>query len=356
VLGALGTVVPIVAIVLLFLALVAPHEAGHFLVAKLFRVRIHEFSIGMGTRIWSTVRSGTLYALRAVPVGGYVRLSGMEPDDYDDPEGFHAKPAYQRLLILLAGPGVNFLVATLIMTGVWLTQLNDDPGKVVGILPTSPAYSQGIRLGDSVRSVDGRTIRTTDDIRSAEDKAPGQPLQFQVKRQNGTAFTATISPTYNQQAKRYLIGIETARVVTVTDAITSGLAFPVTATGEIGQGVYQVATGQVPGGLLGPSGVSGPIGFGYVAYQAAAQGVVPYLLIIALLSMALGLTNLLPLPALDGGRIVVVILEKLRGRPFDREREMAVQRAGLVALLALMALIAFLDVQRIASGQFLGSR
>jgi regulator of sigma E protease len=111
----------------------------------------------------------------------------------------------------------------------------------------------------------------------------------------------------------------------------------------------------VPGGFLGPSGVSGPIGFSYLAYHAASEGVVNYLVIAALLSMALGLTNLLPLPALDGGRIVVVLLEKLRGRPFDREREMAVQRAGLLALIALMALIAFLDVQRIAGGQFPGT-
>ncbi len=355
-LEALATVGRVAAILALFLVLVVPHEGGHFAFAKLFRVRVREFSIGMGTRLWSTMRSGTLYAVRALPLGGFVRLGGMEPDDYEDPEGFHARPAYQRLLILLAGPGVNFVVATVIMTGVYLTQLNDDPGRVVGVFSNGPAYAQGLRPGDSVRAVDGRAIRSPEDIRNAEDGKQGRPLQFDVRRQDGSRFTATITPAYNQDQRHYLVGIQTAQVVTPGQAVMSGLTFPLASTAAIGQGVWDVASGRVPGGFLGPAGVAGPVGFSYIAYRAAAEGVINYLVIAALLSMALGLTNLLPLPALDGGRIMVVVLEKIRGRPFDREREMTVQRYGLVALIALMALIAFFDVQRIATGQFPGLR
>jgi regulator of sigma E protease len=438
-LGALATLGRMAAIVALFLLLVVPHEGGHFAMAKLFGVHVREFSVGMGARLWSTVRSGTLYALRAFPLGGYVRLGGMEPDDYEDPNGFHTKPAYQRLLILLGGPAVNFIVATVLMTGVYLTQINDDPGKIVGIAQPGPAYAQGLRPGDSIQSVDGRPIHASDDIRKAEAARPGQPLSFQVRRQDGSTFTTPISsalvissdvlvaridddparvvgldqtspayaqglrlndsvrsvdgnpirtaddirsveaarpgqsltfqgrhqdgspftisitPTFIKGAPLYQIGIRT-QVFSASDALLSGVTFPLGATAAIGQGVWQVASGQVPGGFLGPSGVSGPIGFSYLAYNAASAGVTPYLVIAALLSMALGLTNLLPLPALDGGRIIVVLLEKVRGRPFDREREMAVQRAGLLALIALMALIAFFDVQRIATGQFPGMR
>jgi regulator of sigma E protease len=355
-LDALATLGRVAAIVALFLLLVVPHEAGHFAIAKLFRVHVREFSVGMGSRIWSTVRSQTLYALRIFPLGGYVRLAGMEPDDYEDPRGFHAKPAYQRLLILLGGPAVNFLVAMVLITGVSLmTQVNDDPGKVVLVVKDSPAYAQGIRPGDSIRVVDGQTIRAPDDIRKAEDRRPGQPLPFTIRRPDGTTFEPQITPQYDKAARRYVIGIQTAVVVTPGQAVVTGVTFPFVSTVAIGQGVWQVATGQVPGGFFGPSGFAGPIGFSYLAYHAAAEGVVSYLVIAALLSMALGITNLLPLPALDGGRIMVVLLEKLRGRPFDREREMAVQRAGLLALIALMALIAFFDVQRIASGQFPGT-
>ena len=355
-LGALAAVGRIASILALFLLLVVPHEAGHFALAKAFGVRVHEFSVGMGTRLWSRMRGGTLYALRAIPIGGYVQLGGMSPDDYEDPHGFHAKPAHQRLLILLAGAGVNVLVAIVLVTGVSFAQLNDDPGKVVRVLVDSPAYAHGLRPGDSVRMVGGNVIHRPEDIRSVEEARPGQPLQFDLRRQDGSAYSSTITPRYDSAQKRYVIGIETAALVSPWQAFSNGVTFPAGAAASFGQGIYQLASGQVPGGFFGPNGVSGIVGFSYVAYHAAAEGLITYLVIVAYLSMALGLTNLLPLPALDGGRILVVLLEKVRGRPFDREREQAVQRYGLAALIALMAWIVFLDVQRIATGQFPGLR
>src|SRR5436853_810807 len=117
----------IVGIAGMFLLLIAPHEAGHFALAKLFKVRVIEFSIGAGTRLWSTTRGGTLYALRAFPILGYVRMGGMEAGDFDDPNGFHRKAAWQRILILIGGPLANFLVAMVIIAGFGLTQLNDSP-------------------------------------------------------------------------------------------------------------------------------------------------------------------------------------------------------------------------------------
>jgi len=355
-LGVLVALGRLAAILALFLLLVVPHEAGHFALAKAFGVRVREFSVGMGTRLWSRVRGGTLYALRAIPLGGYVQLGGMLPDDYEDPQGFHAKPAHQRLLILLAGAGVNFLVAMVLITGVSFAQLNDDPGKVVKVFINGPAYTHGIRPGDSIRAVDGKAIRQPEDIRRAEDAKPGQALEFDVRRPSGGSYTAIITPSYSGDQKRYVIGIETATLVSPGQALTTGITFPIYAAISFGQGIYDLASGHVPGGVFGPNGLSSFVGFGYLAYHAAAEGLITYLLIVAYLSMALGLTNLLPLPALDGGRILVVLLEKLRGRPFDREREQAIQRYGLVALIALIGVAVFLDVQRIATGEFPGLR
>jgi regulator of sigma E protease len=344
----------VVAILGMFLILVGPHEFGHFALAKVFKVGVHQFSLGMGTKIWSFTRSGTLYALRAIPFGGFVQLAGMEPGDYDAPHGFHSKPAYQRFLILFAGPLVNFVIAALLWTTVGMTQLNDQPGKVMGVLNNGPAYTQGIRPGDRILSVDGKPLSKPDDVVNAEAAKPGKPLQLAVRRTDGSTFTAVVTPSYNQQEKRYLIGVTTAAIFTPLNAVETGAIFPVVATKVLGQSMYQLVTGQIPGGFFGQQGATGAIGFGYFTYEAAAQGIDSWLTLAAFLSMALGLTNLLPLPALDGGRMLVVALEKVRGRPFDREREGAVQRAGLVALLALMAVIAFFDVQRIATGQFPG--
>lgn len=350
--GALSVLLRVAGIVAMFLLLIVPHEAGHFTFAKLFGVPVYEFSVGMGTRLWSAVRSGTLYALRLIPIGGYVRLAGMEPGDYHAPDGFHSKRSYQRILILLAGPLANFLVATVIMTGVSLARVNDDPGKVVGVYRDTPAWTAGIRPGDSIRSVDGQALRSSTDLRQIKDRKVGQPLDIVIRRQDGSSFATTITPVYESRWQQYMIGVETQPIITPPQALVVGITFPAVATAVIGDGVYRVLSGEIPGGLLGPAGLSGPIGFSYVTYDFAGRGLIDYLTIAALLSMALGLTNLLPIPALDGGRILVAVLEKLRGRPFDREREMAVQRAGLLALLALMAVIAILDVQRISSGQF----
>jgi regulator of sigma E protease len=345
-----------VAILGMFILLVAPHEAGHMALAKFFGVRVYEYSIGMGTRLWSITRANTLYALRAVPIGGYVRLAGMEEGDFEAIDGFHTRAAYQRLLILLAGPAVNFLMAALLVTGLLMTQLNDDPGKIDSVGVDTPAASQGIRPGDSIQTVDGQPLRAQTQIQKIEQANPTRPLVLVVQRPGGSTYTATVTPRYDSQQKEYLIGIVVSQVVTPIDAVASGLSFPYTAAREMVSGIATLVTGQVPGGLLGPNGLTGAVGISYITVTYANQGISMWLQLAAFFSMALGLANLLPLPALDGGRIVVVLAEKLRGRPFDREREMAIQRAGLVALFALMILIAFLDVQRIATGQFAGLR
>lgn len=343
-----------VAIVGMFLLLIGPHEAGHFAFAKLFRVNVLEFSLGMGTRLWSTTRKGTLYALRLLPIGGYVRLGGMEPGDYETLNGFHSKKAWQRILVLLAGPGVNFLLAALIATGLALTQLNSVPGKVIGVVVPSPAYAAGIRPGDQIQSVNGKGLRNSQDVVNAVAAHPDQPLSVVVRHLDGKAATVSVQPEYSPVYKRPIIGVDTEGIVTPGDALLTGVSFPYHTVIGIGGGIYQLASGQIPGGLLGPQGATGAIGIGYLTVQAANQGLSYWLYLLAVLSVALGLANLLPLPALDGGRIVVVLLEKLRGRAFNRDREMQFQRVGLAALLALVGVIAYFDIVRIVNHQFPG--
>ena len=337
-----------------FLVLIAPHEAGHFLLAKLCGVRVIEFSIGAGLRLISFTRGGTLYALRLLPILGYVRMGGMEPDDLEEPNGFHSRHPLQRLAILAAGPAANFLVAMLLATGYGLTQLNDDPGKVIRVIPGTPAGLTGVQVGDRIRSVNGRPMTAPGYIQEQEKAAPGEPIVLSGFHANGKPFTYILMPSCDPKTGCF-IGIGVAGVVTVQSAVTTGVAFPFVAIGGIAQGLVALVTGQVPGGLLGPSGLTGPIGIATITAQSVNHGFADYIVLIALLSVALGFTNLLPVPALDGGRMVVVIVEWVRRRPFDRRSELNFQRWGLVALLALAALISFLDIQRLATGQFPGS-
>jgi regulator of sigma E protease len=276
----------------------------------------------------------------------------MEAGDFDEPNGFHRKAAWQRILILAAGPASNFLMAIVLVTGLNLTQLNSEPGKVVSVVTGTPAARTGFVVGDRVTTVNGKPL-TPGYIRSVEDAAPGMPLTIAGVHANGTPFSYVIEPSCDPK-NQCLIGLGVSRVVTAQSAIVDGVSFPYNATTQIVTGLWSLVTGQVPGGVLGPEGFTGPIGIGAVTVGAIGQGPQTYIFLVALLSVALGFTNLLPFLALDGGRVVVVLLEVLRRRPFDRTSELNFQRIGLVALLGLAALISYLDIQRIASGQFPG--
>ncbi len=355
--GALG-------IVLMFLLLVAPHEGGHFAVAKLAGVRVIEFSVGMGNRLFSRVAGGTLYAIRAIPIGGYVRLSGMEPGDYADPKGFHNRPAYQRLLILAAGPAVNFIVAGALMTGVYAVYANPYPVLIAQVLPNSPAQQAGLHPGDRIVTVNGTRIQQQDELDRIEQSNRDSPLRLRVENSGG-AREVTVTPRLDPSGTRYLMGIVRQPQPTTPsgmvirsplDGVIGGIEFPYQAAVGIAGGIAQLISGQIPGGVFGPQGATGPIGIAAITYESTQGGVADWVTVAAALSVALGLANLLPLPALDGGRMVVVIIEKIRGRAFNRERELQVQRAGLVALLVLVAFIAYFDIQRLVNHEFPGMR
>jgi regulator of sigma E protease len=338
----------------MFLILIAPHEGGHFLAAKLFKVRVIEFSVGAGPKLLSFVRGGTVYALRAFPILGYVRMGGMEAGDFEEPNGFHSKHPLQRIGILAAGPLANFLIAMLLISGFELTQLNDDPGKIQRVLAGKPAALAGLQVGDSVRTVNGKPVKAPGFISSEENSHPGQPLVLTGIHADGKPFAITVTPNCTATGVCQ-IGVGVApRILTVPTAIKDGVSFPFVAVSSIVQGLDALITGQVKGGLFGPQGLTGPIGIGAITAESVSQGPPTYIFLVALLSVALGFTNLLPLLALDGGRIVIVVIEWIRRRPFDRNMEMNFQRWGLVALLALAAIISFLDIQRLAAGQFTG--
>lgn len=357
----MNTLLVVVGVAGMFLLLIAPHEAGHFALAKLFKVRVIEFSIGAGTKLWSTTRGGTLYALRAFPILGYVRMGGMDADDFDDPNGFHRKAAWQRILILAAGPAANFVVAMICVAGLDMSLLGHDPGLVIRVVDGTPAARTGLVAGDHLTTVNGQPISQVF-IRQVEDSAPGAPLTLTGVHADGRPFSYVVAPVC-LKGNPCVIGLSTQRVqllgqpevrATLGSSIWDGVSWPFRTVAQIVGGLADAATGRIPGGLLGPNGVTGPIGIADVAGQAVTLGPDTYIQFVALLSVALGFTNVLPLLALDGGRIVVVLIEVVRRRPFNRTAELNFQRYGLVALLGIAALISVLDVQRIVSGQFPG--
>jgi regulator of sigma E protease len=242
-----------------------------------------------------------------------------------------------------------------LVTGIGLTQLNTDPGKVLGVVTGTPAAAAGMQPGDSIRTVNGRPFSVPGMLLNEEAAHPGAPLVLTGVHANGKPFTYEVTPNCTASGACQIgVGLP-RRLSTAGTAITDGVTFPVVAIGQIVSGLDSLITGQVKGGLLGPDGLTGPVGIATITAQSVNQGWLNYIFLIAILSVALGFTNLLPIPALDGGRIVVALIEWVRRRPFDRKNELNVQRWGLVALLALAGVITFLDIQRLATGTFPGT-
>ena len=336
----------------MFLILIAPHEGGHFLAAKLFKVRVIEFSVGAGPKLWSTTRNGTLYALRLLPILGYVRMGGMEAGDFEEANGFHSKHPVKRIAILAAGPIANALVAMLLVTGATMTQLNSEPGKIVAVVNGSTAAQAGLVPGDRIATVDGKPISSPENIRQDELAAAGHPVIVTGTHADGRPFTVQVTPKCADGTCQ--MGIYSANITTPLSAVHDGIVFPWQAFQLIVRGLGAVVTGHVQGGLLGPQGMTGPIGIAAITADAVNVGPPAYVTLVALFSVVIGVTNLLPLLALDGGRIVVAALEWLRRRPFDRNMELNFQNFGLAALLVVVAIISFLDIQRLITGTFTG--
>ncbi|MDQ6748632.1 MAG: M50 family metallopeptidase [Candidatus Dormibacteraeota bacterium] len=333
------------AVVVVFGVLVTMHEFGHFIVAKLNGVKVLEFNVGFGQPILSVTRGETRYALRVIPLGGYVRLAGMDDGD-DSPRSFNRKPVWRRLTIISAGSITNLLLPIPIFLVAGLA-LQGGPLTVVSLLDKSPAASAGIPLNAQVRSLNGREVGSANELRRVIRDSGGREVAVEYRDPgSGSAVTKHVVPVLQQG--HYRIGVGTTgggydllgtlgdSVIQDKDAILATLG-----------GFVSIVTGHIPGGLGGNCGPSGPVGIVRATAAAASAGWISLLQFMAFLSVNLGILNLLPLPALDGGRLAFLVVEGVRRKPVDPSKEQRVHYAGLLVLLAFVLFITFNDVARL---------
>jgi regulator of sigma E protease len=346
---ALTTIVAFVAVLSI---LVFVHELGHFTMAKLFGVRVHEFAIGFPPRLVSWTPRDTTYAINAVPLGGYVRMMGENGGDESNPESFGYKPWWQRGLILLGGPVMNILLALLLffVTAAWLG-FPVISSSIQDVVKQSPAYSAGIRSGDRIISVDGKRVSASG-IHDAIDasKRMGH-LETIIVLHDSHRVTIHVVPKPSPDGSGGYIGIQMGTVSrTYGLARSAGQSFS-----QVGITVMAIpnlirslANGRNPG-------VSGPVGIARATGQAAEStnqfGIGSLIAFVALISASLGVFNLLPIPALDGGRIVFVLLSAIRRRNFDPQVEGAFHLAGMAVLIVLVALVSYQDIANWVGGQ-----
>ena len=327
----------IISFVFIFGMIVFAHELGHFTTAKLNGIKIHEFALGMGPVILKKQGKETLYSLRALPIGGYVKMEG-EDEDSDDPRSFSNKKPLPRLIILAAGAIMNFILAYVLLVIIMFGM--GAPSNYVGdVIADYPAIEAGIQVNDEIIAIDDQSIKSWDDVIASIDGSDGKSIEVTVKRGNDT-LNLSLTPK-PKEGSGYQIGIQTKFVKKVDQAfVMAGRQFGTFFT-DIFKFFTQLGRGNVQGDIVGPVGLVSIVG------QVSKTGIMNLLLLAAYISINLGIVNLLPFPALDGGRIIFVIIEMIKGKPIDREKEGYVHFIGFAILMALMVFLVIRDVQRL---------
>lgn len=334
------------------------HELGHFLVARLFGVGVEKFSLGFGPRIFGKKVGRTDYRVSAVPLGGYVKMVGEDPeselDPRDVPFSFTHKHVFKRILIVAAGPFFNFLLAALVFFGIFIFSGTYVLRPTVGqVEADTPAFQSGLQEGDLILAIDGNPISTWDEMAGIIQKSGGRTLLFSIQR-SGETIQKEVTPVpraskniFGEDVSRFVIGIASAGDVENRDIGFLG------AIGESLQQTYSiskltvVSIAKMIQGTISSKNLGGPIMIAEMAGQQARQGAASFIFFIALLSINLAIINFLPIPVLDGGHILFFTIEAITGRPVNtRMREIA-QQAGIFILIMLMIFVFYNDISRI---------
>ncbi len=336
----------VLACIFVFGILVTVHEFGHFITAKLTGMKVEEFSIGFGPNIYQRQEGETLYSLRMLPLGGYNKIAGMDPEDPEDLErGFNSKPVASRMLVILAGSLMNFALPVLIFFGIFLAYGMEVPQNtpVLGqIVEGYPAAQSGLKEGDKVLSINGQPVSQWTDIRTRLADAGTKPVPFEIQRDK-EKLTVTVTPVLNPETGKPFIGVVSSlKKVQLTPwqaAVSS-----VTATKNIIKSMYASLYHMVTGKTKAE--LSGPVGVAKMAGQVAHKGFDMLLQFTAMLSLNLAIINLLPLPALDGGQFLILLIEAVTGHKLGKTAMQNIQKVGVAMILAITIFATFKDLTR----------
>ena len=337
-------------IILGFIVLI--HESGHFLFAKLFNIYVYEFSIGMGPKLFSkkSKKGETVYSIRAIPIGGFCSLAGEEGDeDKEVPRDrkLFAKPVWQRFLVMFFGAGFNFIgaITILFLIGVIWGSTSTKP-IISKVAVDNPAYIAGLQDGDYVKKINNHKIKTSDDILiylQVEDKT--KPITFTVERDN-KEYNFKVTPKEEEVDgnKIYRIGVTVSGKV--EHGIIPAVKYAFVKTDSLFRQMFITIKGLFTGGLSVKQ-LSGPVGIYNIVGEQRQAGFENILYLVALLSLNVGFINLLPLPAFDGGWILFLIIEKIKGSTVKPETEGLVHTVGFILLMLLMVYVTFNDILKL---------
>ncbi|MBP3495421.1 MAG: site-2 protease family protein [Clostridia bacterium] len=331
----------IILAILVFGFMIMIHELGHFLFAKKFGVTIEEFSIGMGPKILSKKgKDGVVYSLRALPLGGYVAMVG-ETEDSEDPNAFNRKPAWQRFIIVIAGAIMNLLVGIIIMIILTICSSNFGSTVIGEFNDNSISDEYGLQVGDEIIEVAGTSVHTYDELSYEIMRSGYEPIDVTVIR-NGEKRTFNV--TFPQMVSQNVVfGSMDFRVYgedKTFSTVVKNAFFSIKSTIKmIWDSIFDLLSGR-----YGIEQVSGPIGVTGAITQAAQFGAQSFFYMVVVISINLGVFNLLPIPALDGGTLVFLIIEMIAKKPVPRKIEERIKLVGFALLMLLVIFVTFKDI------------
>ncbi len=353
-----GTTVLLFIVVLALLVLV--HELGHFLTARLFGIDVEEFGFGFPPRVFGVKKGKTLYTLNWIPLGGFVKIKGEDDPNAKGPGTFANKPAWQRAIVIGAGVFMNLVLASLLFA-IGLTigmpqavdslpanaRVRDPQVQIVEVMKGTPAEQSGFLAGDTLASIDGKPFTQIKDVQAYVNSAE-PPVRVEIHR-GKEVFTREVTPTTDPTSGKRVMGVALVEAATVSYPWYLAIGKGVMATGFYLKEILLSFADLIKGLFVGQkAGVefSGPVGIAVLTGRAARLGFTYLLQFAALLSINLAVINVLPIPALDGGRLVFIIIEKIRGRSVRPIVEAVIHRIAFFLLLALVVIVTAHDLAR----------
>ena len=321
----------IIVAILVFAVIVVVHEFGHFAIAKLSGIKVDEFAVGMGPKILGVEKGETLYSLRALPIGGYCKMTGEDEASVDE-RAFNNKPILNRLGVVFFGPLMNLVLAILIFSLVII-----QVPLISEAMPDKPAQKAGMMKGDKIVKINETQIQTWEQVKDIISKGEGTQLNIMVEN-NGKIRNLQITPVVEQGSQDAIIGIRPSFKVSGL-SLTEGVKTTFNITLSMLDYLVQLIFGKTS-----TQDLVGPVGIIVYLNEAAKSGIIQIIYFTAILSLNLAIINLLPLPALDGGRIIFLLLEGIRKKPVNPEKEGFVHFIGFVMLMVLSLVIAYRDL------------
>ena len=338
-----NTVYPILIAILFFELIIVVHEAGHFIAARLMKIKVNEFSIGMGPKLFQFKRKNTKYTLRLILFGGYCSMEG-ENSESDDENAFAKKKVWQRVFVVVAGALMNLVLGFIIVLIIVCSQNLVGTTQIAKFEENAPSMQSGLQIGDEIKSIDGLKVYTTNDVSTGFSRSEDDTVDMVVLRDGKEEKLSVTFGTEEYEGKNYimmdfwLLGKER----TFTGVISQTVKETVSYARMVFLSVHDLLVGK-----YGVSDMSGPVGAVSVVSDAVKTSAISMFRIMALLTINVGLFNLFPIPALDGWRLFVLIGEGLTKKKLPQKAEYLINAIGLVLLLGLMCLVTFSDITKL---------